>query len=244
MNTYYAEGLLEYQKLTLDDFNSLKPISGKKILEVGGFHNYAVAYSLNNLSKEKITVINSDKNISFISDEKIEVLHVDGRNTPFEDGSFDTIIGVAVLEHILNMDDFAKEMFRILSPGGKLYMQGRPLWTCNVGHHIYFKNEEMDYKFNGNNPIEDFDHLFLTEEEMCEKLIAEKKLPSSHAEKIAEYVYRSPDLNRLALDKILSSFNILPFFDIKIKYNYARTNVPKNLDETNKINGVCIFAQK
>lgn len=244
MNTYYAEGLLEYQKFALDDFNLLNPVSGKKILEVGGFHNFAVAYSLNNLSKEKITVINSDKNLQLISDGKIEVLHMDACNTPFKEGSFDLIVGIAVLEHIVNIDAFAKEMFRILSPKGKLYMQGRPLWTCNVGHHIYIVNEEMDYKFNGNNPIADFDHLFLTEEEMCKKLVEEKNLSPSQAEKIAEYIYRSPDLNRLTLDEILSSFNNLPFSDIKIKYNYAKTNIPENLDEINKINGVCIFAQK
>ena len=244
MNTCYAEGLLDYQKFTLNDFNSIEPISGRRILEVGGYHNFAVAYSLNNISKEKVIVINPDKGIPPICDEKIEILHIDGCNTPFADESFDTIVGVAVLEHIADLKSFAKEMFRILAPNGKLYLQGRPLWTSNVGHHVYIVDNEMDYRFNGNNPIDDFDHLLLSEAELQAKLIEVKNLPASHAKKITDFVHNCPDLNRFSPKEILEPFSSLPFSDMKTKYLKKNIIAHDKLTELNEISGICLYLKK
>ncbi len=41
---------------------------------------------------------------------------------PFEDESFDAIVCLATLEHLINIDEFTRELFRILRPDGRLYM--------------------------------------------------------------------------------------------------------------------------
>lgn len=40
---------------------------------------------------------------------------------PFEDGSIDQIINIAVLEHVPNPSEVVAEFYRVLKPGGKLY---------------------------------------------------------------------------------------------------------------------------
>lgn len=42
---------------------------------------------------------------------------------PFEDNSFDEVYCKCILEHIGNIDNFSKECYRILRPGGRLYIR-------------------------------------------------------------------------------------------------------------------------
>lgn len=63
--------------------------------------------------------LNRAKN--FLQNRKdIELLWGDGRNTHFEDDSFDVVICSEMLEHIPNPHDAIKEMHRILKPNGNL----------------------------------------------------------------------------------------------------------------------------
>ena len=41
---------------------------------------------------------------------------------PFSDGSFDAIICLATIEHLINCDRFLEELFRLLSEDGRLYL--------------------------------------------------------------------------------------------------------------------------
>lgn len=68
------------------------------------------------------------------------VLHADGTNMPFKDGSFDVVTAFDTIEHI--PDDLAafRECLRVLRPGGKFVLSGPAyewLWTHqdDVVHH-------------------------------------------------------------------------------------------------------------
>jgi SAM-dependent methyltransferase len=52
----------------------------------------------------------------------------DGKVFPFEDNKFDSILCSQVLEHVFNPDDFLKEVFRVLKPGGKLLLTVPFVW--------------------------------------------------------------------------------------------------------------------
>lgn len=46
-----------------------------------------------------------------------------GEALPFRSGSFDLVICVTVIEHVQDVDTTIKEMARVLSPGGRLYLE-------------------------------------------------------------------------------------------------------------------------
>ena len=61
-------------------------------------------------------------------------IDVDGRvadaeSLPFHDGSFDLVLGHAVLHHLPNLDTAFAEMRRVLRPGGRLVVAGEPTRT-------------------------------------------------------------------------------------------------------------------
>lgn len=51
---------------------------------------------------------------------------------PFPDGHFDAIVAMAIIEHIIHIDHFVQELYRILSDDGYLYMT-----TPNYGSIVY-----------------------------------------------------------------------------------------------------------
>lgn len=59
-----------------------------------------------------------------IEHQKLELRSYDGLSMPFEDHTFDIVISNAVLEHVLNMAAFVRELQRVTRPGG-------------IGYHVY-----------------------------------------------------------------------------------------------------------
>ena len=61
----------------------------------------------------------------------------DIQKLPFGEGSFETVLCVEVLEHVPHPQQAAKELFRVLKPGGHLIV--------TVPHYMYAHNEPYDY---------------------------------------------------------------------------------------------------
>ena len=51
--------------------------------------------------------------------EQIDIFY-DGKIIPFPDNTFDSILASEVLEHVFNLEEILKELFRVLKPGGKV----------------------------------------------------------------------------------------------------------------------------
>ena len=64
------------------------------------------------------------------TNEMIDVFY-DGISIPFEDDCFDSIFSSEVFEHVFNLEEVLKELFRVLKPGGVI------LITCPfaIGEH-------------------------------------------------------------------------------------------------------------
>ena len=56
----------------------------------------------------------------------VETAACDGRALPFEDGSFDLVLGHAVLHHLPDLDAAFREFHRVLRPGGRIVFAGEP----------------------------------------------------------------------------------------------------------------------
>jgi ubiquinone/menaquinone biosynthesis C-methylase UbiE len=59
-------------------------------------------------------------------DFPVKTVVTEAETLPFEDASFDTVIGHAVLHHIPDLDRAFSEFFRVLRPGGSIVFCGEP----------------------------------------------------------------------------------------------------------------------
>jgi ubiquinone/menaquinone biosynthesis C-methylase UbiE len=56
----------------------------------------------------------------------VETLQTDAESLPFPDGSFDLVLGHAVLHHLPGLDKALAEFHRVLAPGGTMAFMGEP----------------------------------------------------------------------------------------------------------------------
>jgi ubiquinone/menaquinone biosynthesis C-methylase UbiE len=59
-------------------------------------------------------------------DLDVETVVTDAEALPFEDESFDLVLGHAVLHHLPDLDQAFREFSRVLRPGGTVYFAGEP----------------------------------------------------------------------------------------------------------------------
>lgn len=60
-------------------------------------------------------------------DSKIDIIY-DGENIPFDDNYFDSVFSSEVFEHLFNIDDILKEIYRVIKPGGNLLITVPFVW--------------------------------------------------------------------------------------------------------------------
>jgi SAM-dependent methyltransferase len=58
--------------------------------------------------------------------DRVQTRACDAEALPFEDESFDLVLGHAVLHHLPNLDRAFAEFHRVLRPGGRLFFAGEP----------------------------------------------------------------------------------------------------------------------
>ncbi len=198
--------ILPYQKKAIDHFNRLCDFKGKTILEIGAIPPFETAREFLNRGAQKVVCIDYRSNLKDGTIlENLEFRNMDARDLEFDNKQFDLVFGVAVLEHLPNLDKVLSEIFRVLVKGGYAYLHGGPIWSCNLGHHVYIIVDKVHYFFNQNNPIPHWHHLLYTPQEMITYLETQK-LPSSHAQEIVKMVYESPTLNRYSFEDFLRFF--------------------------------------
>jgi len=80
--------------------------------------------------------------IEIVDYDNVDVLGVN-QLLPFKDACFDAVMSLAVLEHVDQPFDCAKEILRVLKPGGRLYV-GVPFLQREHGYpHHYFGMTRM-----------------------------------------------------------------------------------------------------
>jgi uncharacterized protein YbaR (Trm112 family) len=193
-----------YQRTTIDKFMRHIDQNTSAILEIGSDPNCDVMEFIASIFDGVVSGVNpvpyfavSHKKLS----QNIFPVQADGKTLPFVDDSFDAILSIATLEHVLDLNSFLKETYRVLRPGGFFFTFFGPIWSCAVGHHVHARLDGKEAKFwkPGRNPIPDFAHLLMTREELREYLL-EGPCDNKLIEKMLEWIYESDSINRFFLD--------------------------------------------
>ncbi|MEJ7894577.1 MAG: class I SAM-dependent methyltransferase [Solirubrobacteraceae bacterium] len=58
--------------------------------------------------------------------DRVDTVATDAEHLPFDDDSFDLVLGHAVLHHLPDLDQAFAEFMRVLRPGGALFFAGEP----------------------------------------------------------------------------------------------------------------------
>ncbi len=103
-------------------------IVDRKILEIGcgrgGFSKYLSAITP---IAQQIVAADFSTSALVIAGAKYQNLKIDWKqedimNISFQDNFFDTVISCETIEHVTNPNKAVKELYRVLKPGGKLFL--------------------------------------------------------------------------------------------------------------------------
>ncbi len=123
------------------EFDLLKEISGKKVLDVGaGGGGKSVFYALNGAK----TVVGIDIEEGFIEQanefakekgaQNVQFLVQNAEKTDFPDNSFDVCVMNDVFEHLARPEAVLKEVYRVLRKGGKVFINSPPYYHPYGAH--------------------------------------------------------------------------------------------------------------
>lgn len=62
--------------------------------------------------------------------------------TKFDNGQFDAVLTMSVLEHLSDLDAALNEMARVVRSGGEMTHLFGPAWSCAYGHHLCGAGDE------------------------------------------------------------------------------------------------------
>jgi SAM-dependent methyltransferase len=118
--------------------------------------------------------------------------------TPFPEHHFDSVLLMAVFEHLHDLPGALAELKRITRPGGHVVSLFGPTWSCAYGHHLYADDADPNLNFAAWQLPAHF-HLLSTFEEIRE-WYASMGYDKSVSEVVLDCLYRTPMINRLFFD--------------------------------------------
>lgn len=107
--------------------------NGARLLEVGS----GTGYYLDLAHKQGFDCMGIDLAENMIKQSRtsypdIPVQIADARRMPFLDNSFDAVVSIETLRYFSDRDSFLSEIFRVVKPGGKIFITAAPLFSINI----------------------------------------------------------------------------------------------------------------
>ncbi len=206
-------GLARHQIRALDRFRREAPISAQSaVLEIGSDGEGKVLREIAACGAARVVGINSAFDHSPPTavggqlPDLCELTTGDARKLQFADESFSAVFSVSVFEHLLDFDRCLAEMYRVLKPGGYVFAEFGPIWSCSIGHHVYAFGDGLEARHHKpeTNPIPNYAHLLQTRTELHSSL--EASVPPNLLKAILDWTYESPNINRMFFEDYVRSF--------------------------------------
>jgi SAM-dependent methyltransferase len=161
---YVADNAIAYQIEEFRAFFNRIDVRGKKILEIGSDYHLAVArlFSANSADHVVATSIGNWRSGEPLP-PNVEFWVGDVGDIDSQGKSFDIVYGMAILEHIPDLDKVTAKIDSLLRPEGVAYLVGCPLWPGSKGHHVIVRKEKEDFETAQEADIEDIQFLNLYE---------------------------------------------------------------------------------
>lgn len=184
-------------------------VEGATILDLGSDVRGSTVSTLHSVLglKEAIGVNPAIKDP--IEESGYRVVNEDARNLPFQDNTFDLIVSVAAFEHFYDLGVTLKEAFRVLKSDGMLLTVFGPIWSGCWGHHLWLSHRGELFSYQ-NTEIPPWGHILLSPEDMRTHL--ENQFDDNElVESALEFIYESPEQNRMFFDEYEEIFSNSPF---------------------------------
>ena len=94
---------------------------------------------------------------------ELELAVCDARHTPYQDNSFDIVVSFAVVHHFPGkeaQEDFFKEIYRVLTPGGTAVVTTWNIWKTRKPKILedYLKHKPKNFAWRLGDTMMDFTH--------------------------------------------------------------------------------------
>lgn len=223
-------------------YSTVGQLENKIILDVGCGEGY---FSLE-MAKKGANIVGidiSEKMIEKCKKKKqqnptlnINFVSCSAENTPYKNETFDIVVCLELLEHVLNPNLLMKEISRVLKPEGMLFL-GTPrkqtMIEKIIGYLFYFIFDfEQVRKFINKNKLSDISikscGLRITDEELVKEL-KRLKLPDNFSEHLREY--NNNDIKKLLESHgfIIKNFSGSPPFYWQIRKNKTIMSLYKKI---------------
>lgn len=204
---------LSYHLNYLDTCNSLIPLKGLDVLEVGGClpaslvidHIHCRSWiavespsydielgKANQFHRTEVPLSKSSHSPSshshyYCSIESLDESHND---------KYDLIFSIACFEHIARLPLALSRMFHCLKPGGMLFTMHSPIWSAYDGHHLPLSIPERFNKMQSKNLyiFPPWGHLLQSRAETYDDISS--RFDSAFAEEVIYSAYNSNHINR------------------------------------------------
>ena len=223
----------EYHIDEFKKFFDIIDVRGKRVLEIGSDFHLATARLFAANGAEHVVATNiGDWHSDEPTPANVEFRVGDVGDIDADDLSFDIVYGIAILEHIPDLEKVAVAIRRLLRPTGIAYLQGCPLWPGTLGHHVFVTLEQVEdskrtfssgggqksieviYSFAdpAKNPIPNWAHLALKPNELAD-LLVDKGVGKEHAQAIIRYVFNTDRAMTGSCSNYMSASEIISTFE-------------------------------
>jgi SAM-dependent methyltransferase len=230
-------GLTRYQHRALERFHRFFPDLSGTVLEIGSDVEGIVLKELSSRGARRLLGLNIDINPEAHGGRgnggvpTYEIVKADVRRLPFRTGSISAIVSLMAFEHVHDMDVALREMHRVLKPGGIVYSDFGPIWSCSIGHHVFAIVDGVEARHwkPGKNPVPHYAHLLAPPATLRAAVLEKSWVFPKLADAIVRWIYESDGVNRIFYEDYARLFEASPF---KVKLLVpVREHVPRKVQK-------------